>query len=136
MAQSTDPHLAGDGSRRRSRKVCSISVIAVDDVYPYIGRQGEHAMASQVVQFAGLSDRDRKKGSPLSTMTKGDHLELRVRRPDGDEETFSLPPAAASLVETLLTRLFSGERVARLAVRHVDQDGASGDLGRFRELAA
>ena len=92
-------------------------------------------MASQVVQFAGLSDRDRKKGSPLSTMTKGDHLELRVRRPDGDEETFSLPPAAASLVETLLTRLFSGERVALLTEdQELSPTEASAILGISRPL--
>ncbi|MFV0798434.1 DNA-binding protein [Brucella sp. MAB-22] len=135
MAQSTDPHLAGDGSRRRSRKVCSISVIAVDDVYPYIGRQGEHAMASQVVQFAGLSDRDRKNVTHLPKLGEGDHVELHVRRRDGAEQTVSLPPAAANAIETLLSRLLSGERVAVIAEnQELSPTEASTILGISRPL--
>jgi hypothetical protein len=45
-------------------------------------------MASQVVKFAGLSDRDRKKVSPLA---EGDRVELRVRRSDGQDQTLALP---------------------------------------------
>jgi|TARA_A100001391_G_scaffold65878_5_gene41514 hypothetical protein len=101
----------------------------------YIGRQGEITMASQVVQFSGLSDRDRKKGSPLPKMAEGDHLELRVRRRDGDEQTLSLPPAAVSLVETLLARLFSGERVALLTEdQELSPTEASAILGVSRPL--
>lgn len=72
-------------------------------------------MASQVVQFAGLSDRDRKSVSPLPKLAKGDRVELHVRRHDGQEQTISLPPAAASFFETLVSRMLSGERVAVLA---------------------
>lgn len=92
-------------------------------------------MASQVVQFSGLSDRDRKKVSPLPRMAEGDHLELRVRRRDGDDETLSLPPAAVSLVETLLARLFSGERVALLTEdQELSPTEASAILGISRPL--
>ncbi|QNA86665.1 DNA-binding protein [Sphingomonas sp. So64.6b] len=71
-------------------------------------------MTSQVVQFAGLSDRDRKKVAPLAKLAEGDHVELHVRRRDGGEQTLSLPSAANGVVETLLLRLLSGERVAVL----------------------
>lgn len=92
-------------------------------------------MASQVVQFAGLSDRDRKKVSPLPKLAEGDHIELHVRRRDGQDQTLSLPPAAASVVETLLSRLISGERVAVLAEdQEVSPTDASTILGISRPL--
>ncbi|HEX2890091.1 DNA-binding protein [Vineibacter terrae] len=71
-------------------------------------------MASHVVKFAGLSDRDRKKVSPLPKMTAGDRVELRVSRRNGQQQTVALPPAVVSVVETLITRLLRGERVAVL----------------------
>lgn len=92
-------------------------------------------MASQVVKFAGLSDRDRKKVSRLPKLGEGDHVELRVRRRDGQEQTLSLPPAAASVVETLLSRLLSGERVAVLAEdQELSPTEASTVLGISRPL--
>lgn len=69
-------------------------------------------MASQVVRFAGLSDRDRKMIAPLPKLAEGDRVELRVRRPDGQDHTLALPPAAISMVETVIDRLLSSERVA------------------------
>ncbi len=91
-------------------------------------------MASQVVQFTGLSDRDRKKVSQPK-LAKGDRVELRIRRRGGQDETLILPPAAVSAVETLLARLLSGERVAVLTE---DQDlsptEASAILGISRPL--
>ncbi|MGO6748225.1 hypothetical protein ACCS93_38540 [Rhizobium ruizarguesonis] len=33
-------------------------------------------MASQIIQFAGLSDRERKTASPLRKLIAGDRLEL------------------------------------------------------------
>jgi hypothetical protein len=92
-------------------------------------------MASQVVQFAGLSDRDRKKASPLPKLAKGDRVELRIRRRDGQDETLALPPAAVSVVETLLTRLLSGERVAVLTEdQELSPTEASTILGISRPL--
>lgn len=92
-------------------------------------------MASQVVKFAGLSDRDRKKVSPLPKLAKGDHVELRVRRRDGQDQTVALPPAAASAVETLIERLASGERVAVLVEeQEVSPTEASAILGISRPL--
>ena len=92
-------------------------------------------MASQVVQFAGLSDRDREKVSHLSKLGEGDHLELHVRRRDGEEQTISLPPAAADVVEALLSRLLSGERVAVIAEHEeLSPTEASTILGISRPL--
>jgi hypothetical protein len=92
-------------------------------------------MASQVVQFAGLSDRDRKKVSPLPKLAKGDRIELHIRRRDGQDETLALPPAAVSAVETLLTRLASGERVAVLTEdQELSPTEASAILGISRPL--
>ena len=92
-------------------------------------------MASQVVKFAGLSDRDRKKVSPLPKFVKGDRVELRVRRRDGQDQILALPPAAASAVEALITSLFSGERVAVLAEdQELSPTEASAVLGISRPL--
>lgn len=92
-------------------------------------------MASQVLQFDGLSDRDRKSVSPLPKLAKGDRLELHVRRQDGQEQTLSLPPAAAGVVETLLSHVLSGERVAVLvADQEVSPTEASTILGISRPL--
>jgi hypothetical protein len=91
-------------------------------------------MASQVVQFTGLSDRDRKKVS-LPKLAKGDRVELRIRRRGGQDETLILPPAAVSAVETLLARLLSGERVAVLAEdQELSPTEASAILGISRPL--
>jgi hypothetical protein len=92
-------------------------------------------MASQVVQFAGLSDRDRKKVAPLPKLAKGDRIELHIRRRDGRDETLALPPAAVSVVETLLSRLLSGERVAVLTEdQELSPTEASAILGISRPL--
>jgi hypothetical protein len=92
-------------------------------------------MASQVVQFSGLSDRDRKKVSPLPKLAKGDRVELLIRRRDGRDETVALPPAAVSALETLLARLLSGERVAVLTEdQELSPTEASTILGISRPL--
>jgi hypothetical protein len=92
-------------------------------------------MASQVVKFAGLSDRDRKKVPPLPRLGEGDRLELRLRRRDGKDQTVTLPPAATSAVETLLARLLSGERVAILTEnQELSPTEASVILGISRPL--
>lgn len=92
-------------------------------------------MASQVVKFAGLSDRDRKKVASLPKLAEGDRVELHVRRRDGKDQTVALPPAAASVVETLLSRLLSGERVAVLTEdQELSPTEASAILGISRPL--
>lgn len=92
-------------------------------------------MASQVVQFAGLSDRDRESVSPLPKLGEGDHVELHVRRRDGGEQTVALPPAAANFIGTLLSQLLSGERVAVIAEeRELSPTEASAILGISRPL--
>lgn len=92
-------------------------------------------MARQVVKFAGLSDRDRKKVSPLPTLAAGDRIELRVRRRDGRGQKVALPPAAISIVETLIARLLTGERVAVLSEdQELSPTDASAILGISRPL--
>ena len=101
----------------------------------YIGRRREPVMASQVVKFAGLSDQDRMKASPLPKMADGDRVELHVWRRDGQHQTVVLPPMAVSIVETLITHLFSGERVAVLVEeRELSPTEASAILGISRPL--
>ena len=91
-------------------------------------------MASQVVQFTGLSDRDRKKVS-LPKLAKGDRVELRIRRRDRQDEALALPPAAVGAVEALLARLASGERVAVLTEdQELSPTEASAILGISRPL--
>ena len=89
-------------------------------------------MASQVVKFAGLSDRDRRK---LPRLVAGDRVELRVRRRDGQDQTLALPAAAASTVEALITRLLNGERVVLLSEeQELSPTEASTILGISRPL--
>lgn len=92
-------------------------------------------MASHVVQFAGLSDRDRKKVSPLPKLVEGDRIELHVRRRNGQDETLALPAAAVGAVEVLIDRLLTGERVAVLTEdQELSPTEASAVLGISRPL--
>jgi len=92
-------------------------------------------MASQVVKFVGLSDRDRKKLSRLLELAEGDSFELHVRRWDGQNQAISLPPAAIGAVEALIVRLLRGERVAILSEdQELSPTEASAILGISRPL--
>lgn len=92
-------------------------------------------MASQLVKFVGLSDRDRKNVMPLSKLAAGDRVELHVRGKDGQDHTLALPPAAVGVVEALIDRLLSGERVAVLAEdQELSPTEASNILGISRPL--
>ena len=92
-------------------------------------------MASQLIKFAGLSDRDRKLVPPAPKLAAGDRIELHVRRKDGRDHKLALPPAAISVVEALNDRLLSSERVAVLAEdRELSPTEASGILGISRPL--
>ncbi|MFZ2871452.1 DNA-binding protein [Zavarzinia sp.] len=92
-------------------------------------------MASQVVKFTGLSDRDRKIVAPLPRLAEGDSMELHVRRTDGQDHTLTLPAAAIGIVETLIDHLLSGERVAVIAEdQELSPTEASSILGISRPL--
>jgi len=92
-------------------------------------------MASHVVKFAGLSDRDRRKVANLPKLAAGDRVELHVRRQDGQDQMLTLPPAAAVAVETLIDRLLSGESVALLTEeQELSPTEASEILGISRPL--
>jgi len=92
-------------------------------------------MASQIVHFAGLSDRDRKAASPFPKLAAGDRLELHVLHEGGREQTLSIPPSAAAAVQTLLAHMLRGERVAVLAEdQELSPTEASAILGISRPL--
>jgi excisionase family DNA binding protein len=96
-------------------------------------------MATQVLQFVELSDKDRKAARPLGealgSLGKGDRVEVRVRRKSGKDEILSLPPKAAALLEAALERLLQGERVAVLAEDvEISPNEAAEILGMSRPL--
>jgi hypothetical protein len=51
-------------------------------------------MTTHVLQFVGLSDRDRKSAQPLGKLGKGDQLEVRVRRKSGEDRGCRRRPRA------------------------------------------
>jgi hypothetical protein len=76
-----------------------------------------------------------KQATPLTKLAEGDRVELHVRRRDGKDETVALPPSALGVVEALLARLLSGERVAVLAEnQELSPTDASVILGISRPL--
>jgi excisionase family DNA binding protein len=96
-------------------------------------------MATQVLQFVELSDKDRKVARPLGealgSLGKGDRVEVRVRRKSGKDEVLSLPPKVAALLEAALERLLQGERVAVLAEDvEISPNEAAEILGMSRPL--
>ena len=89
-------------------------------------------MTSQVVQFTELTDRDRQA---MPAIGEGDRIELHIRHRDGDEQTLTLSPAAAAVVETVLTHLRRGERVAVLTdEQELSPNEAAAILGMSRPL--
>ncbi|WP_312418650.1 DNA-binding protein [Shinella sp.] len=92
-------------------------------------------MASQLIHFAGLSDRDRRIALPLPKLAAGDRLELHVHHEGGREQKLSIPPSAAAAVEALLAHMLRGERVAVLAEdQELSPTEASAILGISRPL--
>jgi hypothetical protein len=92
-------------------------------------------MTTHVLQFVELSDQDRKTAQPLGRLGKGDRVEVRVRRKSGEDQTVSLPPKAAALLEAALGHLLQGERVAVLAEdQELSPNDAAGILGISRPL--
>lgn len=72
-------------------------------------------MTTHVLRFVGLSDQDRKTAKAFGKLGKGDQVEVRVSRKSGEDQVVRLPPKAAALLETALSHLLQGERVAVLA---------------------
>jgi hypothetical protein len=92
-------------------------------------------MTTRVLQFIELSGKDRKETARLQKLGKGDRVEVRVRRREGDDQTLFLPPDAAALIETLLNRLSQGERVAVLTEdQELSPNDAASILGVSRSL--
>jgi len=92
-------------------------------------------MTTQILQFVKLSDEDRKGADRLGKVCKGDKLELRVKRHTGPDQTLSLPPDAAALIEVLLGHLLEGDRVAILTEdQELSPNDAASILGVSRPL--
>jgi hypothetical protein len=92
-------------------------------------------MTAQVLQFVELSDKDRKETGRLGKLTKGDQIEMRIKRRTGADQTLSLPPEAAALIESLLDHLSLGERVAVLTEdQELSPNDAASILGVSRPL--
>lgn len=92
-------------------------------------------MTSHVLQFVELSDRDRRTAEPIGKLSKGDQVEVRIRRKSGKDRVVRLPPKAATLLEAALGRLLQGERVAVLAEdQELSPNDAAGILGISRPL--
>jgi hypothetical protein len=92
-------------------------------------------MTTHVLQFAELSDSDRKEIGRLGKLAKGDRIEVRVKRRGGADQTLSLPPDAAALIEALLGHLLEGDRVAVLTEdQELSPNDAASILGVSRPL--
>ena len=71
-------------------------------------------ITTQVLQFVELSEANRKNTERLGKLGKGDRVEVRITRQAGADQTLSLLPEAAALLDTLLGHLLQGDRVAIL----------------------
>jgi hypothetical protein len=92
-------------------------------------------MTAQVLHFVELSDGDRREAGRLGTLAQGDQIEVHIKRRGGDDQTLSLPPDAASLIESLLGHLSQGERVAVLTEeQELSPNEAASILGVSRPL--
>jgi excisionase family DNA binding protein len=129
IARVDDQHLL-------TAETASISLIAVRSGEGYIQRRKEGpAMTTQILRFVELSDEDRKETGRLGKLGKGDRVEVRVKRRTGPDQTLSLPPDAAALIEALLGHLLEGERVAVLTEdQELSPNDAASILGVSRPL--
>jgi hypothetical protein len=92
-------------------------------------------MTTQMLQFVELSDEAREETGLLGKLGKGDHVEVRIKRRSGADQTLSLPPDAAALIEVLLGHLLNGDRVAVLTEdQELSPNDAASILGVSRPL--
>lgn len=92
-------------------------------------------MTTHVLKFVELSDQDRRKARHFGKLDKEDQIEIRVRRKSGEDRTLVLPPTAAALLDTALSHLLEGERVAILAEdQEISPNDAADILGISRPL--
>jgi hypothetical protein len=112
-----------------------LSLIALKAQLGYIEVKGESAMTTQVLQFIELSHAARKEAGRLGKLAKGDQVEVRVKRRSGSDQTLSLPPEAAALIEAILGHLLDGDRVAVLTEeQELSPNDAASILGVSRPL--
>jgi hypothetical protein len=112
------------------------SLIAVREVRRYIDLERRRpVMTTHVLKFVTLSNAERKDAGRLGKIGKGDRVEMRVKRRSGADQTLSLPPEAAALIEALLGHLSQGKRVAVLTEdQELSPNDAASILGVSRPL--
>ena len=75
-------------------------------------------MATDVVEFYALPERERRRGQEsLAVLERAgarDQVELRVVRRDGTYDSVRIPKAAVALIRDVLAKLVDSERVAVL----------------------
>jgi len=92
-------------------------------------------MTTQVLQFVKLSDEERKETARLGKLAMDDQIVVHIRRRGGADQILSLPPDAASLIQSLLGHLSQGERVAVLTEdQELSPNDAASILGVSRPL--
>ena len=92
-------------------------------------------MTTQVLQFVELSDAARKGTGRLGKLAQGDEVEVRIKRRSGSDQSLSLPPKAAAMIEALLGHLLDGDRVAILTEdQELSPHDAASILGMSRPL--
>jgi hypothetical protein len=92
-------------------------------------------MTTRELQFVELSEADRKNTERLERLGKDDRVEVRITRRAGAEQTLSLPPEAAALLDVLLDHLLQGDRVAILTDdQELSPNEAASILGISRPL--
>lgn len=97
--------------------------------------EGNPVMTARVLQFVELSDQDRKTAKSLGKLGQRDRVEVCVRRESGQSEIVQLPPEAAALLESALSHLLQGERVALLSEdQEISPNDAAEILGLSRPL--
>jgi hypothetical protein len=92
-------------------------------------------MTSQVLEFIALSERDRLKADAAAKAARQGTIELHVRQCSGVDNRVELPAAASEAIQTLLSHLVSGQRIAILAEdQEISPNDAAEILGISRPL--
>lgn len=98
-----------------------------------VARERSPIMTAHVPHFVELSGAGRRATGRLGQLTKGDQIEVHIKRRGGGDQTLSVPPNAAMLIEAVLGHLSQGERVVVLTEdRELSPNGAH--LGVSRPL--
>jgi hypothetical protein len=93
-------------------------------------------MATHVLEFLKLSDRDRRKADAATKLVRrGATFEVHIRQNTGVDHRVELPLLASEAIQTLLVHLVKGQRVAIIAEdQEISPNDAAEILGISRPL--